>query len=173
MRVPAAPLPTNPNTSSFTFPVVVALGVSAFVLAGCGGAAATKAAEPVPSAAGAADEVDSAQSELDRGEWRITELFGPPPGVRSDASPPTDSGTPAASASPVAPNSAPAPTELSGGESKPGDACAVACSALQSMDRAARHICEMSGPDEPRCSSARDRVKNANDRVAAHCTCGI
>ncbi len=145
------------------------------VLPGCGAAAASKADVPPPSATSVPNDVESAQSELDRGEWRITELFGPPGGGPSPVRPADEpaSASPTASAAP-APAQAPKVAELSGGDGqKPEDACTVACSALASMGRAARHMCEMAGPDEPRCTSARERVQNATDRVAAHCTCGL
>ncbi len=119
------------------------------------------------------DAAVDAQTELDRGEWKITELFGPPAGVRPDAEAAAASASPTVPAAPTVTNATPPGQPMSGGESPPADACSIACSALASMERAARHVCEMSGPDEPRCTSARDRVRNANDRVAAHCTCGI
>lgn len=155
------------------------LVAGSLVLSGCGAASPAKADAPPPSDASvdSAQSAQSAQSDLDKGEWRITELFGPAGGV-------AHSEAPAASAAPTAPAAPPQPgvgqtttkaAELSGGDSnnKPADACTIACSALASMERAARHLCEMSGPDEDRCTSARERVRNANDRVAAHCTCGI
>ena len=139
---------------------------------GCGAASSPKSAEP-PPVSGGADEAADPLTELDRGEWKITELFGPPAGVRQDSNgQDSPMGVPAGSAAPAAPTQAPG-QPMSGGEAKGGDACSIACTALASMERAARHVCEMSGPDEPRCTSARDRVRNANDRVAAHCTCGI
>lgn len=141
---------------------------------GCGSSMPRSDAAPPPGPS--EDTGEEAQNELDRGEWRITELFGPPggaaPSVQSTASP-------SASAAPVAPTSVPNAgpvstdaTKQADGD-KPADACGVACSALASMERAARHLCELAGPDEPRCQSARERVKNANDRVATHCTCGL
>lgn len=165
----------QPHPSTPRFLTIVALSaLGGLVLSGCGGMA-PKADAPPPSPTSApADDADSAQNELDKGEWRITELFGPPGGVRPSVNPEA-SAAPAASAAPTQPAvQAPKAAELSGGDgSKAPDACTVACSALASMDRAARHLCEMAGPDEPLCTSARERVRNANDRVAAHCTCGI
>lgn len=151
------------------------LASAALSLVGCGGAApAAKGGVDAPAPPPAEDTGESAQNELDKGEWRITELFGPPGG----AAPAVGGATaaPAASASPVTPQHPEAQTKtttVSTDAEKPADACGIACSALASMERAARHLCELSGPDEPRCQSARERVKNANDRVASHCTCGL
>jgi hypothetical protein len=156
----------------------VALAVVALPVAGCGaGAPAAKGADAPPP------DPEADIAELDRGEWRITELFGPPGG----APPPDASAAPAASAAPVAqgggqPLGQPTPQDAAmeakpgapqkGGESAPAqDPCGIACNALASMGRAARHLCEMAGPDEPRCTSARERVKNATERVSAHCAC--
>ena len=44
--------------------------------------------------------------------------------------------------------------------------CATACKALESLSRAAQHICEVA-PDQ--CEAAKARLKNASDRVHAAC----
>ncbi len=44
--------------------------------------------------------------------------------------------------------------------------CATACKALESLSRAAQHICEVA-PDE--CESAKAKLKSASDRVHAAC----
>jgi MYXO-CTERM domain-containing protein len=44
--------------------------------------------------------------------------------------------------------------------------CATACKALESLSRAAQHICEVA-PDQ--CDAAKARLKNATDRVHAAC----
>jgi MYXO-CTERM domain-containing protein len=44
--------------------------------------------------------------------------------------------------------------------------CATACKALESLSRAAQHICEVA-PDE--CESAKAKLKTASDRVHAAC----
>ena len=47
--------------------------------------------------------------------------------------------------------------------------CATACKALDSLARAAEHICQVA-PDQ--CEAAKARVKNASERVHAACpTC--
>ena len=49
--------------------------------------------------------------------------------------------------------------------------CATACKALDSLARAAQHICEVA-PDQ--CEAAKARLKNASDRVHAACpTCEV
>ena len=49
------------------------------------------------------------------------------------------------------------------------DPCVTACSALSSMERAARHLCELTGDGDERCDSARSRVSGATERVTASC----
>lgn len=51
----------------------------------------------------------------------------------------------------------------------PVDPCATACSALSSMERAARHLCDLTGDGDARCDSARSRVSGATERVSASC----
>lgn len=51
----------------------------------------------------------------------------------------------------------------------PSDPCSTACSALASMERAADHLCGLAGSADNRCTSARERVKNASARVHAAC----
>jgi MYXO-CTERM domain-containing protein len=48
-----------------------------------------------------------------------------------------------------------------------GGDCATACRALDSMRRAADHLCELDPGD--RCAKARQRVTAATDRVRASC----
>ena len=49
--------------------------------------------------------------------------------------------------------------------------CATACKALESLARAAQHICDVA-PDQ--CEAAKARLKNASDRVHAACpTCEV
>ena len=57
-----------------------------------------------------------------------------------------------------------------GGEDLAGaDPCVTACSALASMARAARHLCDLTGDGDARCDSARERVVGATERVTASC----
>src|SRR5262249_46308294 len=50
-----------------------------------------------------------------------------------------------------------------------GDPCFTACRALASMERAATHLCELTGDGDTRCSNARTRVKTAPARVRSSC----
>jgi hypothetical protein len=49
------------------------------------------------------------------------------------------------------------------------DPCVTACSALSSMERAARHLCDLTGDGDERCDNARSRVSGATERVTASC----
>ena len=49
------------------------------------------------------------------------------------------------------------------------DPCATACSALASMERATKHLCDLTGDGDARCDSARSRVSGATERVSASC----
>jgi hypothetical protein len=49
------------------------------------------------------------------------------------------------------------------------DQCATACSALSSMGRAARHLCDLTGDGDARCDNARTRVSGATEKVMASC----
>jgi hypothetical protein len=138
---------------------------------GCGGpAGGAKSADVVPSNA------QSAASELDRAEGEITALFGPAsaPAAQASASP---SAPPPATAAVSPPSAAPAAEAPAAGKAEhlaagdAPDACGVACRALASMERAATHLCGLSGDGEPMCTNARERVKNATERVTARCTC--
>lgn len=53
------------------------------------------------------------------------------------------------------------------------DPCATACSALSSMERSAKHLCDLTGDGDARCDNARSRVAGATERVNASCpACG-
>jgi hypothetical protein len=49
------------------------------------------------------------------------------------------------------------------------DPCSTACSALASMERAASHLCNLTGDGDARCQSARTRTQSAAARVRASC----
>jgi hypothetical protein len=55
------------------------------------------------------------------------------------------------------------------GDSIAADPCATACSALGSMERAAKHLCDLTGDSDARCDNARSRVSGATERVNASC----
>ncbi|MBN2192397.1 MAG: hypothetical protein JW751_06240 [Polyangiaceae bacterium] len=69
-----------------------------------------------------------------------------------------------------APASAPPRVEKARREEPP---CVVACRAFDSMNRAARRICVITGEDSASCNDARERVQSARERiVSAGCGCG-
>lgn len=80
----------------------------------------------------------------------------------------------------ASPSSPPAP-KAAGQSSMPGafragdgdygnaDACTTACSALSSMERAAKHLCDLTGDGDARCDNARSRVSGATERVMSSC----
>jgi hypothetical protein len=49
------------------------------------------------------------------------------------------------------------------------DPCAIACRALTSMQRAARHLCGLTGEEDSRCGNARARAAGAAQRVREAC----
>jgi hypothetical protein len=77
--------------------------------------------------------------------------------------------------------SSPPPPQKAGQSSMPGvfragddgmggaDACTTACSALSSMERAAKHLCDLTGDGDARCDNARSRVSGATERVMSSC----
>ena len=66
----------------------------------------------------------------------------------------------------------PAPQKATGmgaGDSIAADPCATACSALESMERAAKHLCGLTGDGDARCDNARSCVSGATERVSGSC----
>jgi hypothetical protein len=60
----------------------------------------------------------------------------------------------------------------SAARSPAGSTCDLACRAFASMERSTEHICSLAGLHDSRCARARDRVRNARDRVTkAGCSC--
>jgi len=163
-----------------------AVTLAVLALAGCGGAATPEPASP--AAAGRAAEVasappaspDDAAVDLDRAEAELLAALGQP--QQSYAQAPGASPQ-AGAAQPAQPAPAPAPPPTSATPSVDGDSpksaqraetssaspCTTACRALASMERAAEHLCDLSGSDDTRCDSARARVKSATERVYAQC----
>lgn len=165
------------------------------LFSGCGGAAVGSGAPP--SAFEAKSEelgtLDGATAAVDHAERAIDQLLGPAgasPVVASQAAPssppppPPAAAASAAPVAPVAPSAAPAggaarklddrgASEAPPQPSVPADACATACGALASMERATEHLCGLAGADDERCTAAQARVKNAGARVRAACpVCG-
>jgi hypothetical protein len=96
--------------------------------------------------------------------------YAPPPSTVAPAQP----GYPPAPPPPPAPEGAPQ-TELERAQREldvaAGD-CHNACRALGSMDRAAGRVCALSSgsnEDKQRCTSAKDRVYSARDKVKSSC----
>lgn len=50
-----------------------------------------------------------------------------------------------------------------------GSSCALACSALASMNRAVSHLCALAGEGDRRCEDGRTRERSATQRVHASC----
>ncbi len=87
---------------------------------------------------------------------------------------------PQARAKAEAPATSPPVTSTASGEGPPRAGrtqrdeppCAVACRALDSMNRSAKRICALAGDGSTSCVDARERVAAARDRVAgAGCDC--
>jgi hypothetical protein len=145
--------------------VSLALG-AVFVLAvGCGGAAPSAAAPGV----GAPLNVDAAAAQLDQAERDIRLAMGEPPGAAALKSA-GGAEQPAPPPPPAAPRAAEVQTDSRTVGGKTGDPCQSACPALSSMRRAATQLCALTGGEsDPRCQSANDRVKHAEEQVRAHC----
>ncbi|MDI1481389.1 hypothetical protein [Polyangium sp. y55x31] len=106
-------------------------------------------------------------------------------GAQSQQSPYAAPPPPAPPAAPAPTTTAPAPAETKAEtEAKraervsPGadeaspvsqDPCMTACRALQSMGRAATHLCDLAGEGDTRCANAKDRVRRAEDLVRQRC----
>ena len=157
----------------------IALTAAVFLLAACGASLSgskTTSSTPVPLT-----DVDSALAELDRAESEISLHV---PGDRQHvealqpgaAAPPTAQKRPAAADSALAPAAPPAEAEASPSAVQPAppvfeasDPCFTACRELASMERAASHLCGLTGEQDPRCDGAKVRVRNATERVRAGC----
>jgi hypothetical protein len=123
--------------------------------------------KPLPS------DVDGTVARLDEAEAELAGALGPaadsaaPLGgaeatTIQEARPPAKKETLAAEA--------PASEEQQGVARDP---CAVACRALASMQRAAAHLCGLTGEQDGRCESARTRAATASARVREACPrCG-
>jgi hypothetical protein len=103
----------------------------------------------------------NAVDDLDRSEQELMRALARPGDRKKNAEP-------------AQPQKGGAPKQEDGGDERDAaSACDIACRALASMDRAAQHLCELSGDGDARCQSARDRVDRARQRVVAECSaCG-
>jgi hypothetical protein len=166
------------------------------LVAGCGGsmneAAQPSSGAPAREEAPLPDTIDGTLARLDGAEAELARLYGPAPAY-AYAQPPgqyaVNQGGLGAPPQPQAQPLVPAPTATAAqpapqAEARKAEAqaatdsaaptddpCMTACRALASMRRAANHLCDLTGSNDPRCASAQDRVTNAGGRVQQHCTC--
>jgi len=159
----------------------LALPLIAGGVTGCGGAMPAGAAKSVSG--DGASSVEDATAAVDHAERALDQLLGPASTALAQGAAPQAAAPPPPPPPPVvAPTAPPAPSassearKLDGDDREaprqPGgatDACATACSALASMERATTHLCELAGDDDSRCASARARVQRASGRVRAAC----
>lgn len=178
---------------------IVALALASIaapvIAVGCGGSV------PSPQSEGmTAVPPEDPVAALDQAEREVQVALGlyPTPPMQALAQP-TYGGvqsqqTPYAAPPPPAPPAAPAPTTTAPAPAErkaeteakraervsPGadeaspvsqDPCMTACRALQSMGRAATHLCELAadGEGHARCANAKDRVRRAEDLVRQRC----
>jgi hypothetical protein len=156
------------------------LAGASLVAASCGGAA-LEFAEPAAKSAEAAapNTVEAAVAALDRAEAQLGQALGPMAGYApapaasvAPMSPPQGALAPAQPAPPPPPPTVAQGTKAgraADGEAQAATPCTTACAALASMERAAEHLCTLAGAADGRCTSARERVKNATTRVRAAC----
>ncbi len=125
------------------------------------------------------DDVDAASAEIDRAEASVTALLGSSGGAVAMANGAHTEGLPppSAPAQPPRPSTepkgekpVPAPSADSAMESDKQTQCKNACDALTSMMRAVTHLCDITGNDDARCSSARGRAERAEERVTQSCS---
>jgi hypothetical protein len=115
-----------------------------------------------------ASSLAEAAAELDAAEQRIAGLFG---GLGDDDAAPA----PAVPKDDKSGERAPATGDEARPEANAGLAanrCTTACRALESMQRSAERLCELTGGDDGRCDDANTRVTRAARVVADACpTC--
>lgn len=142
--------------------------------AGCGGAAPSTRDSVFPeytTTRPAPTNVPEATAQLDQAESDLNQALGVN-GSPTFAQPvqPTElqQKTPSTEGQ-GAPPSSPPPTAAADSAGAPPDPCVTACRALASMGRCADHVCSLAGDTDEHCSSARDRVSRATDRVRERC----
>lgn len=178
--------------------VLFLLASGVFFGAACGGAPAVSGANdsriPGMAEAPAPANLDEARAQLARAEQNIFGAFGQykpeaqggfatPPGtsIQQPTTPPPTA-TEASPPPPPNPDSATAHKESEARAFGAADAagqqatsassspCETACRALASMNRAAMHICALAGDESDSCTNARERVRNATERVRQSCS---
>ncbi|MDC3961176.1 hypothetical protein [Polyangium jinanense] len=177
----------KPRRATRIVALVLASLAAPLLALGCGGSV------PSPGATGAPPQDPAAA--LDQAEREVHSALGlyPTPPMQAMAQQATTGTQPTFAAPPPAPpplTPTPAPTAItpahpdrkveteakraeapSADEATPvsDDPCMTACRALQSMGRAATHLCDLAGEDDARCASAKDRVRKAEDLVRQRC----
>jgi hypothetical protein len=131
--------------------------LSLFLTAACGGA--QRAEGPVGAAGGTVAE---AETSFEQAEQDLQALLTGQDGL-------------AAGAEAHEPPTGDRPDELSQQKALPQrvNRCERACRALASMDRSAERLCQLTGDEDGRCLSVRERVRVAGELVANVCpACG-
>jgi hypothetical protein len=125
--------------------------------------------------AAAPGDVASTLAEMDRAEADLAQALGDAPQVGVSSGMPAAPQPAGAAASPEAPASPAKPVDVSPpraeGKSKDDEAgsCNIAKRALGSLQRAAEHLCGLTGEADARCDTARGRAHRAAERVGAAC----
>jgi hypothetical protein len=110
---------------------------------GCRSQSAPEPSEPTPPRPDplAEPHIADAMAELEQAERRIDQIIAP--GTARSMEPPSDEDE--------------------------ARSCETACRALDAMERAAAHLCELAGDRDARCGAARDRVRSAGTRIRQTC----
>ncbi|HET9959568.1 MAG TPA: hypothetical protein VFQ61_33985 [Polyangiaceae bacterium] len=161
--------------------ITLALGFLAFACSGGAQTSSPKAAEPATTQSAADPELSRAEGELREAEQQ---LFGVLRAERETVAADESAPAPALPASPAPAPKAQAeemkrakpleqpPGESGGAAAAEGDGCQFGCRALSSMRRASDAICRITGDADPRCHSARERVRAAEQHLLrSPCTC--
>lgn len=138
-------------------------------IAGCGGG-------PPKSADSPADEPADLEGWLERlaaSERALESELGGSDGIYASQPGSMPKGGAPVAPEPPAPADAPAAeAEAESPATRQPSPCETACRALASMQRSAERICELTAPNDQRCSDARQRVSRAEQRVVrAGCAC--
>ncbi len=154
--------------------------LAALLLAACAQNNATKA--PVASAADAApssadppreaalNDLEEQLAALGAAEAQLDRAMGRSPAGDSKKKEEQESAPPASAPRKTGQGAAQKASRSGSDDLVGGNPCAMACSALGSMERAARHLCDLTGDGDARCDSARARVVGATERVSASCS---
>jgi hypothetical protein len=131
-----------------------------------------------PAAVAQQGDVAGTLAEMDRAEADLAQALGDSPVGGANASSGMPAAPPAAgdgAGATVTPSTPPRPLDATPpraeGKSKDdeGGGCNIAKRALGSLQRAAEHLCGLTGEVDPRCDTARGRAHRAAERVGAAC----